>query len=202
MASRGLLRHVLAATGCGLGAFTLAACSASAQGPQASSTVSSTAKAGASTSTPTSFGTSASASADSESPEAKAALAAYQGMVTDWVSAALTSNYQDPALAHHASGAALTYMTQQLFIQQTQKSVGKGTPRLLDIAFRQMTPAADPTQVVINSCFDDSAWLQYTTDGELFNDVPGGRHQAQVLVVENNGVWKVNQLVLDKVGTC
>lgn len=202
MATRDILRHVLIASGCGLSAVALVACSGPEQGPQAISTVSSTPSAGTSPSAPTSLGMSASTSADPASPEAKAALAAYQGMMVDWVSAALTSNYQDPALAHHASGSALTYMTQQLFIDQTEKTVAKGTPQLLDISFGQIIPASDPTEVVINSCLDDSSWLQYTTDSELFNNVPGGRHQTQVLVVESNGVWKVNQLALNKVGTC
>ena len=207
MTSRGLFRYGLATASCALAAAGLMACSGSASGPQplghsSPSTAASSTTAGATASAAGSPAALPSGTGNPNSPQAKAALAAYQGMVADWVSAALTSNYQDPALAHHASGSALTYMTQQLFIQQSQKSVGKGTPRLLNISFGQMIPPADPTEVVINSCFDDSAWLQYTHDGELFNDVPGGRHQTQVLVVESNGVWKVDQFAFNKVGTC
>jgi hypothetical protein len=195
---RQIARFTLLASGFGLAAAA-AACSSARQGPQPISPDSSSAPPGA-ISAPTSP-TPVAVSPAAASPQAQAALAAYRAMIADWVSAAATSNYQDPALAHHASGSALSYMTHTLYIQQQQKSVGKGEPQLLGISFGQVVPASNPTEVEINSCLDDSTWLQYTTDGHLYNNIPGGRHRTQVLVVLTN-TWKVDQFAFNKVGTC
>jgi hypothetical protein len=140
--------------------------------------------------------------APGQAAAAKAALAAYQGMISDWVQAALTSNYQDPILSDHMSGSALSQITGHLFIEQTEKVVVRGTPQLLDITYGQMVPASNPTEVLINSCFDAKSWLEYTTDGHLYNDVPGGRHKAQALVTDQGGTWKVDQYASQPVGTC
>ena len=141
-------------------------------------------------------------SASASSPQAQAALAAYRGMIADWTAAGLTANYQDPALAHHMSGSALSQVTRHLYVEKTEGAVVRGTPQLLDVAFGQMVPASSPTEVVINSCLDTSSWLEYTTDGHLYNNVPGGKRKTQVLVVSRNNAWKVDQLAMNAVGTC
>lgn len=123
-------------------------------------------------------------------------------MIADWTAAGLTANYQDPALAHHMSGSALSQVTRNLYVEKTEGVVVRGTPQLLDVSFGQMVPASNPTEIVINSCFSDASWLEYTTDGHLYNNVPGGRHKTQALVVERSGVWKVDKYVSQAVGTC
>jgi hypothetical protein len=132
----------------------------------------------------------------------QAALAAYRGMIADWVAAGLTSNYQDPALAHHMSGSALSWVTRHLAVEQSEGAVEKGTPVLRNISFGQQVPASDPTEIVINSVFDDSNWLEYTSDGHLFNSTPGGCHKTQVLAQDESGTWKIDQLAMNAVGTC
>jgi hypothetical protein len=183
--------------------FTLlvaaAGCS-SAAGSKPSSASPSTSAGGASASASASV--SSAGSAEASSPQAQAALAAYRAMIADWVAAGLTANYQDPALAHHMSGSALSQVTRHLYVEKTEGAVVRGTPQLSDVTFGQMVPASNPTEVVINSCFSDESWLEYTTDGHLYNNVPGGRHKTQVLVVEQSGDWKVDQLAMNAVGTC
>lgn len=128
-------------------------------------------------------------------------MAAYRAMYADWVAAAATADYQDPALARHASGSALSKITRALYVDKSEGTVGKGEPVIRPTP-AQAIPADDPTQVVVDDCFDDSNWLQYTTDGHLYNNVPGGRHKTQALVVKANGTWKVDQLAVQAVGTC
>lgn len=129
-------------------------------------------------------------------------MAAYQGMMADWVSAALTSNYQDPALAHHMSGSALTGVTRHLAVQQTEGVISLGKPQVSGITFGQEVPAGDPTEIVINACVSDKAWLEYTTDHTPYGDTAGGRHKTQILVKDESGTWKVDQLSAMGVGTC
>lgn len=196
---RRLVRFALPASACAL-AVAIAGCSSSAVSSAVSPASPSTSASGASASA--SVGASTTGSADASSPQAQAALAAYHAMIADWVSAALTANYQDPALAHHMSGSALSQVTRHLYVEKTEGVVGRGTPQLLDVSFGQMVPASNPTEIEINSCFSDVSWLEYTTDGHLYNSTPGGRHKTQVLVVNANGTWKVDQYVSLAVGTC
>lgn len=129
-------------------------------------------------------------------------MAAFRGMIADWASAALTANYQDPVLAHHMSGSALSWVTQHLAVEQSEHVVVKGTPTLTNVSFGQQVPTSAPTEIVINSCFSDAAWLEYTTDGHLYNNQPGGGHKTQVLAVDQSGTWKIDQLAMNAVGTC
>lgn len=177
---------LMGAAGCSSSGGTASSASPTAGGPSASISVSAS---------PT-------GSADASSPQAQAALAAYRGMITDWVAAGQTANYQDPALAQHMSGTALSQVTRHLYIEKTEGAVVRGAPQLLDVAFGQMLPASSPTEIVINSCLDTSLWLEYTTDGHLYNNVPGGKRKTQVLVVSRNNTWKVDQLAMNAVGTC
>jgi hypothetical protein len=137
------------------------------------------------------------------SSQAQAALQAYEGMVNDWVSASLTADYKDPALAQYASGSALQEITKALYTEQTKNAVSKGAPVVTDISYGQMVPTADPTEVVINSCFSDKSWLEYkASDGNLYNSTPGGGHKTQVLAEDEDGTWKIDQLAMNSVGTC
>jgi hypothetical protein len=123
-------------------------------------------------------------------------------MIADWVSAALTANYQDPVLAHHMSGSALSQVTRHLAVEQSEGVVVLGTPVISDITFGQEVPAGSSTEIVINSCVDASNWLEYTTDHHLYNDTPGGRHKTQALAEETSGTWKISQYASNAVGTC
>lgn len=183
---------------------SLAACgsghSSSASGPfsgaNGSAPASGASASSSSTPVPSSGGSSALAAQASQD-----ALAAYRAAYADWVNAAKTSNYQDLALEHHMSGQALSFVSGSLRVHQVQGTVAKGEP-VLRPTVGQMLPATDPTEVVINSQVDDSNWLAYTSDGRLYDSTPGGCHQSQALVVKKDGVWKVDQLAVNQVGTC
>lgn len=143
--------------------------------------------------------------APSQAAKAAEALAAYRGAFADWETVARSSaqnSYQSPVLADHMSGQALSSVTGQIYVNtDVDHSVSKGAP-LLHPTISELVPADDPTQVVINDCVDSTDWLQYTTDGHLYNGVPGGRQKTQALVALSDGAWKVSQLLIQPVGTC
>lgn len=150
---------------------------------------------------------SASPSSSSQATAAvKQALAAYRAAFADWASVEAISSkadYQNPRLADHLTGAALSYVTGAVYVNTNVKAgVTHGQPVLLHPIADHVIPANDPTQVVVNDCVQTDSWLLYTTDGHLYNKVPGGREKTQALVVESSGTWKVSQLVVEIVGTC
>jgi hypothetical protein len=200
----GLQRRVAMLVGATLTWGSLAACggghSSSASGALSGAS-GSTPTSGASVSSSSTPAPSSSGSSAQVTQASQDALAAYRAAYADWVDAAKTSNYQDLALEHHMSGQALSYVSGSLRVHQVQGSVAKGEP-VLRPTVGQMLPAADPTEVVINSKVDDSNWLAYTSDGRLYDNTPGGCHQSQALVVKKDGVWKVDQLAINQVGTC
>ncbi|MBR7827826.1 hypothetical protein KDK95_16015 [Actinospica sp. MGRD01-02] len=134
------------------------------------------------------------------------ALAAYRGAFADWTAVEAIPNkadYQNPQLANHLTGAALSYVTGAVYVNtNVDGAVAHGKPVLLNPTVSQAVPASNPTQVVINDCVQTNAWLLYTTDGHLYNNVPGGREKTQALVTLNGGTWKVSKLVMEVVGTC
>jgi predicted small lipoprotein YifL len=191
----------------GLGAAVLlasvAACGGQS-GPAAlpsASADSATTTAPPSTAAPSVSGTSAQAAA-----AVQQALAAYRAAFADWTAVeAIPSkaDYQNPQLADHLTGAAFSYVTGAVYVNtNVDGAVAHGKPVLLNPTVGQMVPASKPTQVLINDCVQTDAWLLYTTDGHLFNNVPGGREKTQALVTLSGGAWKVSKLVMEVVGTC
>lgn len=146
---------------------------------------------------------SGSAGSPTGSPDsaAQAAVASYRAAFVDWQTAGATSDYQSPVLADHMSGDALSFVTRTMYINKTKGAVTKGRPELSPTV-GQMVPANAPTQIVINDCIREQSWLLYTTDGHLFDNVPGGNHKSQALVKYSAGAWKVDQLLIQPVGTC
>lgn len=129
----------------------------------------------------------------------------YRAAFADWVtvvSVPSKSDYQNPVLADHMAGQALSSVTSQVYVDTNVKgAVSKGSPVLHPTA-GETVPTNDPTQVVVNDCVDTSNWLLYTPDGHLYNNVPGGREKTQALVALSEGTWKVTQLYMQPVGTC
>jgi hypothetical protein len=197
------VRFALLAGAMGLAVAAVAGCSSSTQGPQAVGAVPSASGSSASGLATSTAGAGSTGSPDSNSPQAQAALTAYEGMVNDWVSAGRTANYQDPILGQYASGSALEELTKALLAEQQKHAVTKGDPLVTNISYGEMTPTNNPTQIVINSCFSDASWLEYkASDGSLYNNAPGGRHKTQVLAMNEDGTWKIDQLEIGSVGTC
>src|ERR1700733_5468632 len=114
-------------------------------------------------------------------------------MWMDMASAARTADYQDPILAQHASGAALSTLVQGLYSYRQQGLVIMGTP-VAHPGVTWLPPATDPTQASLSYCFDDTHWLAYKATGGLENNGPGGHRQVSAVVTDINGVWKVTQL--------
>lgn len=183
----------LAACGSGHSSTSGAAPLGGASGSAGSSSVPGSSSA---TSAPSGAGSLSSAAVQAQQD----ALAAYRAAYADWVTAGATSNYRNPVLLNHMSGQALSYVSGVLRVDQVQGTVGKGAP-VLHPTIGQLVPENDPTQVVINDVVDTRSWLQYTTDGHLYNDTPGGCRQSQALVVKKDGLWKVDQFAINKVGT-
>lgn len=197
------LRFRLLAVVSGATALVIGGCAASStSAPEAGGSKSSSESTPAATASP---GPSANA-LDASGPNAsqkKAALFAYEAMVNDWVSASLSANYKDPVLGQYASGDALLTLTKLLKSEHDKGAVSKGSPVVTGLSFGQVVPQNDPSEIVINSCLSDEAWLEYkATDGSLYNNVPGGKHRTQVLAKDENGVWKIDQLAINVVGTC
>jgi hypothetical protein len=122
-------------------------------------------------------------------------------MWADMVSAAATTDYQDPILAEHASGTALSTLVQGLYSDRQQGIVIMGKP-ITHATIISLTPAADPTQANVSDCFDDSRWLAYKATGGLANNVPGGHRQVSAVVSDIAGTWKVTELATGAEGSC
>ncbi len=129
------------------------------------------------------------------------ALAAYRGMWADWVAVAETSDYQNPRLAQYASGRALSVIYQAVYLNKNKGLVSRGEP-VLSPKITAATPGVDPDRITIVDCVDTAHWLNYRADGQLENDVPGGRRSIQALLLPRNGTWKVDDLVVQAKGTC
>ncbi|MGG2459754.1 hypothetical protein ACO0M4_08005 [Streptomyces sp. RGM 3693] len=44
--------------------------------------------------------------------------------------------------------------------------------------------------------------MEYKLNGQLKNDVPGGREKAEAAVQLGGGMWKVSKLYLHAAGSC
>ncbi len=129
------------------------------------------------------------------------ALTVYRGMWTDWVEIARTSDYQNPRLAQHASGRALSVIYQAVYLNKSKGLVSRGNPAFSP-KITAAAPDADPDRITVVDCVDTTSWLNYRADGQLENDVPGGRRSVQALVLRQNDTWKVDDLVIQAKGTC
>jgi hypothetical protein len=133
----------------------------------------------------------------SRSPSA--AIDTYRAMWADMIHAAETSDYQSPRLAEHATSQALLLLSGSLRKAHDRKVVAKGTPVLSP----QVTGGtASQVAVPILDCVDATKWLNYTTDGRLQNDTPGGKHRTTATVGWIDGRWMVTRLAIGEVGSC
>jgi hypothetical protein len=137
---------------------------------------------------------------DPASVASRNALAAYDGMMTDWTAVSKTSNYQDPTLTRHTSGAALSKLVRTVAAAQAAGVVSKGQP-VDNPRVVKLTPPGLPTEAILTDCADDAAWLQFKNDGTQIPGV-GGRHAVDVQVDDIAGVWKVTKFAFHAVGTC
>ncbi len=133
---------------------------------------------------------------------ARSALAAYDGMWKEMQVAGVTANWQDPRLARYASGTALNTLVTGLHNARNAGLVIKGTLVIHPQVISEQ-PAANPDQVVIRDCIDDSHWLNYyAATGKLQNNVPGGHRLTEAVVTNVAGEWTVSRLAVHAEGTC
>lgn len=120
--------------------------------------------------------------------------------MADWAAVSHTSDYQDPTLTRHTSGAALSKLVLTVAAAQAAGVVSRGQP-VDNPRVVKLTPTAAPTEAILNDCADDSAWLQYKKDGTQIPGV-GARHAVDVQVDDIDGVWKVTKFGFHAAGTC
>jgi len=152
--------------------------------------------------TPTlSLPASATPSADPVAAGSQGALAAYRDMWDAFVEASNNGDVAPPSLATYTSGRALTKLNDGLVLNRSRGQNTKGKPTLAP-KVTAIVPVAAPTSVTIADCFDDSRWLLYKSNGQLVDDVPGGRRQTIAKVEKAGEVWKVTTLALQGTGSC
>jgi hypothetical protein len=188
-------RRVVALFLAGLALCTTAACSANS-----SSTLGGTAGVTGTSAVPT---RSAPSSPTSPADLARQqALGAYSGMWRAMADAAVTSDWQSPKLVQYATGDALGVISRLLYTDHLNGVVTKGEPKL-NPQVTNVDPPNDPTTVMVSDCGDDSGWLKYKTNGQLVDDVPGGRRSIIAEVKkQQDGSWKGTRFAVGDTGTC
>lgn len=129
------------------------------------------------------------------------AVLAYVAMWDDVASAALTADYHDHVLPHHATGAALSVLVAGLYSYWQQGLVAMGTP-VPHPQIVSTAPSNDPTVVHVWDCFDDTRWLVYKASGGLADGLPGGHRRIRAVVTRLHGSWKVVELSTGEEGSC
>jgi hypothetical protein len=130
------------------------------------------------------------------------ALDAYSGMWHAMADAGVTSDWQSPKLEQYATGDALGVISRLLYTDHLNGVVTKGEPKLHP-QVTSVDPPNDPTTVMISDCGDDSGWLKYKTNGQLVDDIPGGRRTIIAEVQkQQDGSWKGTRFAVGDTGTC
>jgi hypothetical protein len=131
------------------------------------------------------------------------ALAAYNGMWTEFEKAGTTSDWQDQALGQYATGVALTNLTRGLYADHANGLITRGAPTL-NPSVTSLTPPANPTSVVIADCADSTKYLKFNaSNGQPAPDGPGGRRSIRATVQKQaSGQWKISDFDVQELGTC
>lgn len=131
------------------------------------------------------------------------AVAAYEGMWDDMAKAGETADWQDPALASHATDSALGILVKILKMDEQEGAVIKGGPPAMDPTITSLEPSSSPTVVMLQDCLKTSNWLMYRkSTGALWDDKPGGNRATTAEVVQSRGVWKVVNFSSSSLGSC
>lgn len=131
------------------------------------------------------------------------AIAAYQAMWQDFVTAGRTSDWQSPNLGRHATGIALQKMSRGLYTDHQNGVVTRGEP-ILAPSVSSAEPATNPTKVMVTDCGDSTNFLKYDAKtGQQADDEPGGRQLINATVqLQSDGSWKVSDFGIHEVGSC
>jgi hypothetical protein len=133
------------------------------------------------------------------------ARAAYLAMWNAYVTASSTADYQSPALARYAAGAALPVLTNGLYASYKDGIVTKGTPSFSP-SVTILVAAGGVQQADVTDCADTSTWANYTRSGQLVPGQPQGRRRVtarlQLFIQAGGSQWKVTSLNVGRAGTC
>ncbi|WP_194890900.1 hypothetical protein [Catenulispora pinisilvae] len=140
---------------------------------------------------------------DPATATSQAILAGYDGMWEDFTHDGLAANWQDAALAHHATGTALLHLNQSLFLINHLGEVARGTPAL-NPRVTVLTPSAtSPNEAEVTDCVDMTDYQDYAAStGKLVNTGPSGKHRVIAKLVIKDAAWKVSELTINGVSSC
>jgi hypothetical protein len=124
-------------------------------------------------------------------------------MWADFATAGRTSDWESPLLSQHATAYALQVIEKSLYTDHQNEVITKGAP-VDHPMVKSLSPANDPTVVLISDCGDSSDWLKYDAKtGALVPGSPGGRQAITAEVRKQaDGSWKVDQFAVEGTGTC
>ena len=143
-----------------------------------------------------------SAPTDPATATRQAILTGYAGMWSDLEKDALTSNFQNPTLVHHATGKALLNLDENLAVDSRLGLIGKGHAVLHPLVV-SMDPEQNPTSASVADCADLRNFQKYVAStGALESNAPGGMHFVTATLLKENGLWKVSELTINEVGSC
>lgn len=130
------------------------------------------------------------------------ALAAYRGMWAAYVKAIGIPDPDHPELERYATGGALRVLVDGIEAVQRDGLAGRGAV-VLDPEVTELVPNTAAVVATIVDCVDTSGTELYRTDGEPYEDSPGGYRRAEAAVgYVDNGQWKVVRFALYEVGSC
>jgi len=131
------------------------------------------------------------------------AVAAYLGMWSDFATAGHTSDWKSPLLSQHATAYALEVMEKSLYTDHKNGVITKGAP-VDHPRVKSISPAGDPTVVLISDCGDSSHTRKYVV--KTGKPAPGGAGGRQAITAEvrkqPDGSWKVDEFAVEGVGSC
>jgi hypothetical protein len=123
-------------------------------------------------------------------------------MWSDFTTAGHTSDWQSPLLSQHATAYALQVLEKSLYTDHQNGVITKGAP-VDRPRVKSVSPATDPTVVLISDCGDSSQTRKYVEKTDQPTGSPGGRQAITAEVRKQpDGSWKVDQFAVEGVGTC
>lgn len=174
LAAIGLLAALVLVAGCRSGEHENAAASTTTPAPSTAPT--------ATTASPTT-------TADPK----KVVLSAYRAFWADIIAVGKTADWQSPRLAAHATGAALQNLQAQFKAAKDRGWVARGTVRL-----SPSVVSHSATKATVRDCVDATRFGRFDPKTRRWIDQPGGRPDAErvVLVRDGKGKWKVSETVV------
>ncbi|MFG1952483.1 hypothetical protein [Micromonospora sp. NPDC048830] len=131
-----------------------------------------------------------------------AALLAYRQMWAAYAKAGAAADPDEPELARHATGQALSTLKSGLAKLRKDGEVIKGEYKS-DPKVVVASPSTAPSTVSVQDCLNTTRFLTYkAATGALADDIPGGNRAVRATVVRDGGIWKVSSFGVQAVGTC